>query len=155
MSREILDIIRVSDCGHRLMINFSWYIVLKKLNQLKSNSGGGPDNLPPEFLKKTSKFIFKPLAYMFETFLINACVPPIWRRATVRPIFKNGNPSDVQNCWPISFTCTCCKLMESIISYQLQCYFRSKNHFYFSFYSVHDEINSVLVQFLFFWQQSF
>ena len=31
-----------------------------------------------------------------------------------------------------------------------QCYFRSKNHFYSSFYSVHDEINLVLVQFLFF-----
>ena len=30
------------------------------------------------------------------------------------------------------------------------CYFRSKNHFYSSFYSVHDEINLVLVQFLFF-----
>ena len=32
----------------------------------------------------------------------------------------------------------------------MQCYFRSKYHFYSSFYSVHDEINLVLVQFLFF-----
>ena len=31
-----------------------------------------------------------------------------------------------------------------------QCYFSSRNHFYSSFYSVHDEINVVLVQFLFF-----
>ena len=30
-----------------------------------------------------------------------------------------------------------------------QCYFSSGNHFYSSFYSIHDEINLVLVQFLF------
>ena len=40
----------------------------------------------------------------------------------------------------------------SIIVYQwygiCQCYFRSKNNFYSSFYSVHDEINLVFVQFL-------
>ena len=36
-----------------------------------------------------------------------------------------------------------------------QCYFSSRNHFYSSVYSVHDEINLDLVQFLFFWQQSF
>ena len=76
-------------------ITFAPGIVLKRLNQLKSNSAGGPDNLPPEFLKKISKFIFKPLAYMFETFFINTYVPPIWRHATVRPIFKSGNPSDI------------------------------------------------------------
>ena len=31
-----------------------------------------------------------------------------------------------------------------------QCYFSSRNHLYSSFYSVHNEINSVLVQFPFF-----
>ena len=39
-------------------ITFVPGVVLKKLNQLKSNSAGGPDSLPPEFLKKISKFIF-------------------------------------------------------------------------------------------------
>ena len=31
-----------------------------------------------------------------------------------------------------------------------QCYSSSRNHFYFSFYSVHDELNSVIVEFLLF-----
>ena len=35
-------------------------------------------------------------------------------------------------------------------NYRKQCYFSSRNHFYSSFYSVHDVINSVLVRFLFF-----
>ena len=39
---------------------------------------------------------------MFEIFFINTYVPPIWRHATVRLIFKNGNPNDVQNYRPIS-----------------------------------------------------
>ena len=53
---------------------------------------------------------------MFESFFLNTYVPPIWRKAYVRPVIKSGSASLTSNYRPISLTCTCSKLMESIIS---------------------------------------
>ena len=47
------------------------------------------------------------------------CNNSIWRTAYVRPIFKGGDATSINNYRPISLTCTCCKLMESIINDQL------------------------------------
>ena len=46
-------------------------------------------------------------------------VPPIWRTAFVRPVFKGGDSTLLNNYRPISLTCTCCKIMEGIISDKL------------------------------------
>ena len=100
-------------------IKFSERDVYMKLKNLKTNSAGGPDLLCPMFLKNVSYFSASPLAFMFEEFFKNSYVPSIWRTAYVRPIFKCGDATSINNYRPISLTCTCCKLMESIINDQL------------------------------------
>ena len=100
-------------------IAFTQRDVYLKLNKLKVNTAGGPDTLSPLFLKNISCFITAPLAFMFEEFFKNAFVPSIWSTAFVRPIFKTGDASSVNNYRPISLTCTCCKIMESIINDQM------------------------------------
>ena len=42
-------------------------------------------------------------------------VPDEWRRANVNPIFKKGSKTAPSNYRPVSLTCVCCKLMESIL----------------------------------------
>jgi hypothetical protein len=90
--------------------------VLKALNKLRPGTAGGPDGLQPCFLKRISKYIAHPLSVMFEQFFLNSYVPPIWKKAYVRPIIKSGSASLTSNYRPISLTCTCSKLMESIVS---------------------------------------
>ena len=43
-------------------------------------------------------------------------VPDDWLKANVVPVFKKGNKTDPVNYRPISLTCTCCKLMEHIVT---------------------------------------
>ena len=52
---------------------------------------------------------------MFEAFFLNAYIPPIWKMAFVRSIMKSGSPDLPSNYRPISLTCTCSKVMESIV----------------------------------------
>ena len=42
--------------------------------------------------------------------------------AYIKPIFKNGNASDASNYRPISLTCMCSKIMESIINENMLVY---------------------------------
>ena len=96
--------------------------VARKLNKLRVDSASGPDGLPTCFLKKMSKFISQPLSKLFDTFFLNSYVPPIWREAYVKPIYKSGNSNDVKNYRPISLTCVSCEIMESIINEQMMYY---------------------------------
>ena len=97
-------------------VPFSSNDVFKKLSKLKSKSAAGPDGLPPVFLKHIAAEIASPLAFIFEQFFSGAFVPPIWKEAYIRPIFKGGSACDPANYRPISLTCVCSKIMESIIS---------------------------------------
>ena len=118
---------RVSDDIGLSHIPFSADNVLKKLLKLKPNSAAGPDNLHPSFLKHVGGEIAPFLAYMFEIFFSMGFVPPIWRRAYVKPIFKSGSSSDASNYRPISLTCVCSKIMESIISEHMLVYLLDNN----------------------------
>ena len=97
-------------------IPFDQESVFNALNKLRPNAAGGPDGLQPCFLRRVSKFIAYPLSVMYESFFLNTYVPPIWKIAFVRPIFKSGSANQTSNYRPISLTCTCSKIMESIVS---------------------------------------
>ena len=96
--------------------------VYKKLVKLKPNSAAEPDNLSPLFLKQVAKEIAYPLACVFEMFFSTAFVPPAWKMAYIKPIFKNGNASDASIYRPISLICVCSKIMESIINENMLIY---------------------------------
>ena len=115
----ITELSRIGDENFLAYIAFSSQDVLNKLNKLREKSAGGPDGLPPMFLKKTSKFISQPLGLLFESSFLNAYVPPIWKDAYVTPIHKGGNVNDVKNYRPISLTCATAKVMESIVHEQM------------------------------------
>ena len=54
-------------------------------------------------------------------------VPPIWKTAIIVPVFKKGDPTDVQNYRPISLTCVASKIMERVIVQQMTSYFMKCN----------------------------
>ena len=60
-----------------------------------------------------------PLSIMFENFFRSKFLPPIWKLAHVKPVYKSGDSSLTKNYRPISLTCVLSKIMESIIKDQI------------------------------------
>jgi len=89
---------------------FSQQNIFKVLGKLKANSAGGPDGIPPIFLKTVRSQLATPLAFLYNLFFYSAFVPPIWLKANVTPIFKKGDSSSPANYRPIALTCNMCKL---------------------------------------------
>jgi len=63
----------------------------------------------------------------FRSHFESCKVPDIWKTAVVTPVFTKGLVSDVNNYRPISLTCTCCKIMESVIKRQVLKYLLHRN----------------------------
>ena len=91
---------------------FTPEIVLKIIEQLKCSNSRGPDGLPAIFYKNTASNLSYPLSMLFNLSIQTADIPPVWKLASVTPIFKKGSPCDPSNYRPISLTCIASKLME-------------------------------------------
>ena len=99
-------------------INITQSIVYSHLSKLKTNSSCGPDSSPP-FFKRCAPSISHPLHVLFRSLLELHKLPAEWKLSIITPKFRKGSPSDPQNYRPISLTCTCCNVMESIITTDL------------------------------------
>jgi len=98
---------------------FSTNLVNRAIKKLNKHKKGGPDGIPPLFIKTCSSQLALPLTRLFQTSFDNAYLPPDWLRAYMCPIFKKGLASDPSNYRPIALTCIICKLMESVVKDQL------------------------------------
>jgi hypothetical protein len=98
---------------------FSSVLVKRAIRKLKAKSKGGPDGLPPIFIKTCSDQLSTPLAYVYSQCMEFSYLPPDWLRAYITPVFKKGDPSSPLNYRPIALTCTICKIMEVVIKDQL------------------------------------
>ena len=100
-------------------VTISPIIVHRIIRKLKINSAAGPDGIPPIFFKNTDRTLNSPLTLLFRSFIDLHSLPQEWKLSTVTPILKKGNPADPSNYRPIALTCTCCKILESIIANEL------------------------------------
>lgn len=98
---------------------FSTNLVMRVIKKLNIHKKGGPDGIPPLFIKTCSSQLVLPLTRLFQISFDNAYLPPDWLRAYVCPIYKKGRASDASNYRPIALTCIICKLMESVVKDQL------------------------------------
>ena len=96
-------------------IRFTSLQINKVISKLRGKSKGGPDGIPPVFVKNCSSALAMPLAYIYNKCLETSYVPHIWQTAYVTPVFKKGDTTNPQNYRPISLTCTLCKIMECVI----------------------------------------
>ena len=79
----------------------------------------------------------KKYVFLYPKFLINPLVKGMclnngrWQRSEVTAIFKKGDKNKANNYRPVSLTCIICKLLEHLITQQLQKYMED-NKFYSS-----------------------
>ena len=89
--------------------------VRDKLKGLNPNKAQGPDLIPPRVLKELANELSLPLSILFNKTMEKGSIPSDWKRAEVVPIFKKGTKTDPSNYRPVSLTCVCCKILESIV----------------------------------------
>lgn len=103
--------------------------ILKQLRELDKKKGAGPDGLSPALLQFLSIYIYKPLSNLFQYSLDTGNVPHDWREANVVPLYKKGSRTDPLNYRPISLTSIISKILEHVISHDINSYLETNGLF--------------------------
>jgi len=85
------------------------------LGKLKLNKSPGPDLLHPRVLYEVRNELVGPLTCLFNKSMSLGVLPDEWKTSIVSVLHKKGKKDCIENYRPISLTCICCKIMESII----------------------------------------
>lgn len=99
--------------------------IFSLLLDLDVKKSPGPDGIPNEFLKRYAEWVSKYLLIIFNASINQSQLPDDWLTARVTPVYKSGSKYDIENYRPISNTCTCCKILEHILSRSLFTYLES------------------------------
>ena len=89
--------------------------VIKLLKNLKPFTACGPDAIPTRLLKETAEEVAPAVRLLFQATIHQGCLPSVWKKAHIVPIYKKGSKSSPANYRPISLTSVLCKLCEHII----------------------------------------
>lgn len=89
------------------------------IKNLKESNSVGPDGLSALFVKNCSSSIVEPLYYLYQQSLITGCMPTLWKKTFITPIFKAGNKCDVMNYRPIAIIGTISKIFDSTVAMKL------------------------------------
>ena len=85
------------------------------LKSLKTGKAAGPDSIDNRLLKELARPLSVPLTDLFNSSLAKGKVPNLWKQASVTPVFKKNDPSDVSNYRPISLLNTLAEVLEKIV----------------------------------------
>ena len=108
--------------GSITRIKFRARTVEHKLKHLKISKATGPDGIPARVLKECASVLAKPLTNLYTMSFSQGVVPAEWKCAQVVPVYKGDGKSDPNNYRPISLLPIICKIMESIVNYNLRKY---------------------------------
>ncbi|EYB97875.1 hypothetical protein Y032_0136g1974 [Ancylostoma ceylanicum] len=106
-------------------IDINSEVVYRTLSRLPSRTSFSPDSIPYIFLKRAALGLTTPLTLLFNRFLLHGEVPSIWRLGIVKPIFKKGCRSSVNNYRPVCLTSSTSKVLERIVREQIDNYLAS------------------------------
>ena len=88
-------------------------------NRLQNKSSYGCDNISNKLLKYPKAFLIKPLILLINRTLSTGIFPNELKISRLRPLFKNGDTSNINNYRPISILPSIKKIFEYVIFNQL------------------------------------
>ena len=90
-------------------------IVFSHLNKLCRSKATGLDNISAKIIRECAELTSASLCDLFNTSLVSGIFPDDWKCARVTPLFKQGDPSDLNNYRPISVISVIAKVFERIV----------------------------------------
>lgn len=98
-------------------------ITVKQLNSIISSfdnkKSSGFDEVPMTIIKEASIYLLKPLAHIINTSFLTGNFPEKLKLAKVKPLYKNGEPTDSMNYRPLSLLSSFSKIFERVVHCQL------------------------------------
>lgn len=97
------------------------------INSFTVKKATGPDNISMRALKENKDTLLPILTHLANLILKTATFPDCLKIARVKPLFKKGDKTKCNNYRPISILNSVSKIMEKVISYQIQNFIESNN----------------------------
>ncbi len=94
---------------------FTIELVSRIMDQTKTKSSYGFDNIPMRILKEGAIHLAKPYHKLMEMIYRTKIVPEQWKVARILPLHKKGAKSDFRNYRPISNLCAASKIKNLIL----------------------------------------
>ena len=108
--------------------------VIKIIHNLKPKSSCGCDEISVKLIKFAKSELCKPITTIVNQCLETGIFPDKLKIAKVIPLFKKGDPEQIDNYRPISILPAISKIIEKVIFIQLYEYFNTNNLLYKSQY---------------------
>ena len=122
-------------------------IVFSHLNKFCRSKATGLDNISAKIIRECADLISVSLRDLFNKSVVSDIFPGDWKCARVTPLFKHGEPSDLNNYRPISVISVVAKVFERIIYDQLYNFLTNEgiisNH-QSGFRSLHSTVTALL-----------
>ena len=101
--------------------------VVAAIHKTEEKCNTSPDGVPNIVFRKCMDTISLPLTIILQNSIDLGTVPEFWKQAIVKPIFKKGDRSSVDNYRPVSLTCSASKIAEKVVIKFLSDYLESNN----------------------------
>ena len=98
-----------------------------EISLLNGNKASGHDDMPPKIVKKISRYIAKPLTYIYNLSFQTGVIPKELKIALVTPVFKANDQEEFCNYRPISVIPCFSKILEKIMYKRKIKYLDKKN----------------------------
>ncbi len=86
--------------------------VILTIKHLKNTNSAGSDGMTLRYLQNALPVLITYITIIINTPIVTGKFPSPWKHATVIPIFKNGDRSDVNNYRPVSLLLILSKVLE-------------------------------------------
>jgi hypothetical protein len=89
--------------------------IQKAVSTFKSKKSSGPDEIPLLVVKSCVESLLPSISYLFSLITTTGRIPEVWRIARMKPIFKKGDKSKIENYRPISNLNSLSKVFERCV----------------------------------------
>ena len=138
---------RPSPAGSFFLVPTTIDELISTANSLKNTNSFDVYNLNTKIVKKTIDIYAKPLCKLINACFSQGVFPDAMKKSRVVPIFKNGDPQNVNNYRPISIIPILGKLIEILVKVRLSNFLsknKTLNNLQFGFTSGKSTIDAVL-----------
>lgn len=101
--------------------------IAKIINNLNDDTAAGFDGVSVKTLKTIATNIIEPLTYIYNLSISESTFTDKLKLAIIKPLYKNGDSTNINNYRPISMISNFAKILEKIINYRLVVFLEKNN----------------------------